>query len=305
MGKKAVSIGEAMIEMSGGEGGVYKLGFAGDTFNTAYYLNALLGGEWSVGYVTAVGDDIYSRQMTEFIAATGIDTSAIRTIPGKRAGLYMIHQADGDRHFSYWRDTSAAKMLADDAAVLEAALSGADLIYFSGITLAILAPEARQRLISAIGAKKAAGALVAFDPNIRPALWADKESVVEALTLAASVSNVVLPTHADEVPYFGDADDAATAERYLSAGCDEVLVKNGADAALVVTRDQRWRVAARQVDKVVDATGAGDSFNAGYLAARLAGATPEIAAAAGHKTASVVIGHYGALVSRAVLAESA
>src|SRR5690606_37129689 len=101
---------------------------------------ALLGSEWSVGYVTAVGDDIYWRQMTEFIAATGIDTSAIRTSPGKRAGLYMIHQADGDRHFSYWRDTSAAKMLADDAAVLEAALSGADLIYFSGITLAILAP---------------------------------------------------------------------------------------------------------------------------------------------------------------------
>lgn len=287
-----------MIEMSGGEDRTYRQGFAGDTLNTAYYLKALLDGDWTVRYATAVGDDLYSRQMVAFIEETGIDTSAIRTIAGKRAGLYMIHQADGDRHFTYWRETSAAKLLADDAAALQSALGDAGLIYFSGITLAILAPEARKRLIAAIGARRRSGAIVAFDPNIRPALWSDKQSVVDALTEAARVSSIVLPTHADEVPYFGDSDDHATARRYLSAGCEEVVVKNGGDPALVVTNKGQWRVGANKVASVVDATGAGDSFNGGYLAARLAGASPEDAAKAGHATASVVIGHHGALIPK-------
>ena len=113
-----------------------------------------------------------------------------------------------------------------------------------------------------------------------------------------------MPTHADEVPYFGDADDEATARRYLAAGCEEVVVKNGADPALVVTGEGEWRVGARKVASVVDATGAGDSFNGGYLAARLGGASPEHAARAGHATASVVIGHHGALIPKEALGKA-
>ncbi|SDG85887.1 sugar kinase [Pelagibacterium luteolum] len=298
MTKRAVSIGEAMIEMSGGNERNYRLGFAGDTLNTAYYLRALLGADWTVDYITALGDDDYSRQMSAFIAGTGIGTSHIRTIPGKRPGLYMIHQHDGDRHFTYWRDSSAAKLLADDEDALTAAIADADLIYFSGITLAILAPAARETLLTVIAARRDAGAAVAFDPNIRPALWPGRETVAEALSAAARVATFVLPTHGDEVPYFGDADDGVTARRYRDAGAREAIVKNGADPALVVTADGEWRVSAQKVANVVDATGAGDSFNAGYLAARLAGQAPEAAAKAGHATASVVIGHHGALVPR-------
>lgn len=296
MTRRAISIGEAMVELSGGQGGSYRLGFAGDTLNTAYYLRARLGGDWAVDYVTTVGDDPYSRQMVGHIAGFGIGTEAIRTIPGKRAGLYMIHQQDGDRHFTYWRDTSAAKLLADDAGALETALEGADLVYFSGITLAILAPQARETLLGLIGKRRAEGATVCFDPNIRPVLWPDAETVREALMAAAAVSSIVMPTHADEVPYFSDADDAATADRYLAAGAVEVVVKNGADPALVVTPNARVHVGAQAVESVIDATGAGDSFNGGYLAARLSGATPEVAAKAGHATAAIVIGHHGAIV---------
>lgn len=301
MTRRAVSIGEAMVELSGGQAGTYKLGFAGDTLNTAYYLRARLGGDWSVDYLTALGDDLYSRQMMDHIESFGIGTDAIRTVAGKRVGLYMIHQADGDRHFTYWRDTSAAKLLADDSKALDAALGAADLVYFSGITLAILAPQARQTLLGLIGRRRTEGALVCFDPNIRPVLWSGADAVRDALMAAAAVSSIVMPTHADEVPYFGDADDAATADRYLAAGALEVVVKNGADPALVATRDARVRVGAQAVEKVIDATGAGDSFNGAYLAARLNGATPEAAASAGHATAAVVIGYHGAIVPVAEL----
>lgn len=296
MTRRIVAIGEAMVELSGGQDGMYRLGFAGDTLNTAYYLRRALGTEWQIDYFTAVGDDIYSEKMTAFIAASGIGTGAIRTIPGKRAGLYMIHQAEGDRHFTYWRDTSAARLLANDAVSLSAVAADAEVLYFSGITLAILAPDARQRLLDTLGARRQAGAMVAFDPNIRPALWPDAETVRAALTAAASVSSIVLPTHDDEAPYFGDADAAQTAQRYRAGGADEVIVKNGADPALVVTPSESVSVAAHPVETVVDATGAGDSFNGGYLAARLSGATSQEAARRGHATAGIVIGHHGALV---------
>ncbi|GGA62919.1 sugar kinase [Pelagibacterium lentulum] len=298
---RIVSIGECMVELSGGEGGMYRLGFAGDTLNSAYYLKARLGENWQVDYFTSVGDDLYSSQMVDHIGKCGIGTGHIARLKGKRAGLYMIHQAEGDRHFTYWRDTSAAKTLADDPARLETALDGADVIYFSGITLAILSDAARQTLLAAIGDKRERGVKVCFDPNIRPALWASKDAVRAALMAAARVSTIVLPTHEDEVPYFEDANARATLERYMDAGVSEVVVKNGSDPALIGADGQLFEVSASNVETVVDATGAGDSFNGGYIAARLNGVDPEAAGKAGHATAAIVIGHHGALVPRDVL----
>ena len=103
---------------------MYRLGYAGDTLNTAWYMRALLPEDWEVDYVTALGDDMYSGQMRAFIDKAGIGTGHIQTIEGRRPGLYMIHQDKGDRHFTYWRGQSAAKLLADDPAALEAALDG-------------------------------------------------------------------------------------------------------------------------------------------------------------------------------------
>lgn len=297
--KRAVSIGECMVELSGGDDSLYRLGYAGDTFNTAYYLRRCLPAEsWSVDYLSAVGDDRYSEGMVAFIAASGVGTGTIARLPGQRPGLYVIHQHNGDRQFTYWRDTAAARHLADDPDALRAGLAGADVLYFSGITLGILAPEARARLFAALGEARQAGARVAFDPNIRPALWPDIAALRSAVMQAAAVASIALPTYGDEAPYFGDPDGEATAARYLAAGAEEVVVKNGADPALVVTRKDREPVAVASVpvDRVVDATGAGDSFNAGYIAARMRGAAPVDAARAGHGVAAQVLGTHGALV---------
>lgn len=302
MAKRFVSIGECMIEMSGGEGGMYKLGYAGDTLNTAWYMRALLPDDWQVDYVTALGDDLYSGQMRAFLDGAGIGTGHIQTIPGKRPGLYMIHQEKGDRVFTYWRGQSAAKQLADDRDALEQALDGADMVYFSGISIAILAPRARGRLLKAIVTARDKGARVVFDTNLRPALWTSPEVMKSCLTAAAHAADIVLPTHTDEAPLFDDADTRATAERYLAIGAQEVVAKDGAKPALVATQDGlRAEIGATKAEKVVDATGAGDSFNGGYLSARIAGASPEEAVRRGHQVAGVVIGHKGALVDPALV----
>jgi 2-dehydro-3-deoxygluconokinase len=294
--KRFVSIGECMIEMSGGGADGYRLGYAGDTLNAAWYARAMLPLDWSVDYVTALGDDLYSREMRGFLAGNGIGTGHIQEIAGKRPGLYLIHQAEGDRHFTYWRDNSAAKLLADDKDALAGALAGAELIYFSGISLAILAPRARGRLLKAIVTARDAGARVAFDPNVRPALWTSPRVMRSVLTAAATISDIVLPTHSDEAPIFGDISPEATAERYLGLGVEEVVVKNGAEPALIVGKEGRASVPAQRVDSVVDPTGAGDSFNGAYLSARLGGQEIIASAEAAHRVAGIVIGHRGALV---------
>lgn len=300
-GKRIVSIGECMIEMSGGEDRNYRLGYAGDTLNTAWYLRALLDKDFAVDYATALGADRYSDEIRAFLKSNGIGTDHIQTIPSRRPGLYMIHQDKGDRHFTYWRDNSAAKLLADDKAALGKAVEGASLVYFSGITLAILAPKARGRLLGAIVKARDNGAKIAFDTNLRPALWTSERVMASVLTAAASLCDIVLPTHSDEAPLFGDRSVEETAERYLELGVEEVVVKDGSKEALIATASERVKIAPPPGAKVVDATGAGDSFNGGYLSARLMGKSIAEAAENAHRVAGVVIGHKGALVEPKLL----
>ena len=302
MGKRFVSIGECMVEMSGGEDRTYRLGYAGDTLNTIWYARALLPADWTSDYVTALGDDLYSMQMRAFLDAAGIGTGHIQEIPGKRPGLYLIHQHEGDRHFTYWRDNSAAKLLAEDEAALASALKGADLIYFSGITLAILTPRARGRLLKAIIAARDGGARIAFDPNARPALWRSPTVMRTHITVGATLADIVLPSFADETQFFGDVTREETAERYLGLGIEEVAVKDGGEPALIATRaDGAETVAPQPGARLVDPTGAGDAFNGTYLAARLTGQSPSEAARAAHRVAGIVVGHKGALVDPALL----
>lgn len=301
LAQRFVSIGECMVEMSGGDGGQYRMGFAGDTLNTAWYARAALDSTWQVDYVTALGDDLYSHLIRAFLDANRIGTGHIQTIKNRRPGLYLIHQAEGDRHFTYWRENSAARLLADDEDLLHNSLVSADLIYFSGISMAILTPDARKRLIGAISNARQNGAQVAYDPNIRPALWADQKAIAAGIELAASVADIALPTFDDDAAIFGDVDAEAMADRYLSYGVSEVVVKNGPKRALVASPQGHASVSANTVQNVVDATGAGDSFAGAYIAARLQGCEPENAARKAHATAAIVIGHAGALVPHAQL----
>ena len=110
-----LAIGECMAELApAGQHDAFRLGFAGDTFNTAWYL-ARIAPDIDVSYLTAVGDDAISQEMRSFMRDSQISDSHVQVIKGKTVGLYLIHLQDGERSFSYWRDTSAARQLAADA----------------------------------------------------------------------------------------------------------------------------------------------------------------------------------------------
>lgn len=287
-------VGECMAELAPADApDTYRLGFAGDTFNTAWYL-AKAG--VPVSYLSAVGDDPTSARMRAFMAAAGVDITHFRTVPGGTAGLYLIDLEDGERSFSYWRGEAAARRLADDPAHLARAMEGAATIYLSGITLAILAPPDRARLLDALRQARMSGRTVAFDPNLRPRLWPDAEAMRAAIMEAAGVCDLALPSHEDEAAWFGDADPEATAARYAAAGARTVVVKDGPAPVLWRQDDETSVVAVAAVPQVIDSTAAGDSFNAGVLAALAAERPLPDAIRAGCALAARVVQGRGALV---------
>jgi 2-dehydro-3-deoxygluconokinase len=296
-----LSIGECMIELASLGGDTMRKGFAGDTFNTAWYAQAFRPEGWSVDYFTALGDDRASGEMLDFMAAAGIGTGNIRRLPGKAPGLYMIHLDKGERSFSYWRSVSAARQLADNSPALEGAIAAANIVYFSGITLAILPPEGRRTLIALAHAARQAGKTVAFDPNIRPRLWADKDEMLATISDAAGTASIVLPGFDDEATHFGDGSIAETIERYRRLGAGDVVLKDGARGTTLAIGDEQFHVPAHPSGEVIDTTSAGDSFNGGYLMRLAAGNDPEAAARFASRLASAVIGHPGALISRETL----
>lgn len=299
MAGKLLSIGECMVELMQAEGDLLRKGYAGDTFNTAYYARLFLPCDWSVDYLTAVGTDAVSDEMLAFIEKTGVGTSSIRRVEGRSPGLYMIHLKDGERSFSYWRSVSAAKTLADDASHLRTAIEASDIIVFSGITLAILAPSAVETLLSELRRAKAAGKLVVFDPNIRPRLWDDKAYMRETVSAGARASSLVMPSFDDEQAHFGDADIAATIARYRGLGVDNIVVKDGPKGVTLSFGDAPLQfVPSANVEKIVDTTSAGDSFNGAFLARYATGGDATAAARFAAEAAATVIQHHGALVSR-------
>ena len=288
-----------MAELSpSDQAGEFKLGFAGDTFNTAWYL-AKVTPELDVSYFTAVGTDALSNDMRVFMRSSGIDDSHVRQIEGQTIGLYMIQLNNGERSFCYWRGQSAAKQLALDPTALDQAISDADLIYFSGITLAILDIPSREALFTALRKGHSNGKKIAFDTNLRPMLWASTDEMKKTIMHAAALSNIVLPSHEDEAEWFGDENSHATLERYAQLGAESVVVKNSDQSVLFQDGQHRGEIIVEPATDVVDTTAAGDSFNAGVLAGILVQNDLAAGITDGCILAGHVVRHRGALVEGA------
>lgn len=291
-----VSIGECMVEMApADQTATFRMGFAGDTFNTAWYMRRLRP-DVQTRFLTRVGTDAVSDAMLAMMNEAGIDTGHVGRSTERSVGLYLISLNNGERSFSYWRDRSAAKLLADDAAALEAATNDADLIYLSGITLAILDQAGRDTLFDVLKSARAKGKTIAFDSNLRLRLWPDAKTMCDTIMQAASLSDIVLPSYDDEVDFFGDADIQATAQRYLDCGATTVIVKNGGGAIFYSCEGQTGEVTPPAATQIVDTTSAGDSFNAGFFAGLDRVQSMETLLLSASNVARQVIGAKGALV---------
>ena len=291
---RIVLVGEGMLELAR-KGGDWQLGYGGDTLNTAIHL-ARRGQD--VAYFTAIGTDPLSQDLKSQWAAEGLDPALVLDHPGRSTGLYAIStDATGERSFTYWRETSAARemfALPGTAAALEQ-IAAADLLAFSLITLAILPPAARSKLLDLARTVRSRGGQVAFDGNYRPRLWQGPTEAAAARDAAIACASIGLPTLEDETAISGESDPAAVAAHWQSLGCTETIVKLGAQGCRL---PDGAVVAPSSVLEPVDTSGAGDAFNAGYLSARMDGADIPTAARAGHALAGWTIMRPGAIPAR-------
>ena len=298
---KIAFVGECMIELRDDAKGGIRQHFSGDTLNAAVYFCRQLGTcPVKTDFVTAIGTDRFSLAMLQFWQHEGIGCSQVRQMQDKVPGLYFIHvDANGERSFTYWRSDSAARFMfaGEEGERLLAQLAGYDGVYLSGITLAILADTSLEQMVAVLVALKARGGQIYFDTNFRPALWPDKARARLWYKRLLDMCDIAFVTLEDENLLFDTPTAEVILQRFANIPVPELVIKCGADPCRIRFKGQVFSIPAEQVTKVVDTTGAGDSFSAAYLAERLKGQAPALAAQAAHKVAAQVIGFSGAFAA--------
>jgi len=309
MSRKIAVIGECMIELSQ-KGAEVNRGFGGDTLNTSVYIARQVNpAALAVHYVTALGTDNFSQQMLDAWQQEAVDTRLTQRMENRLPGLYYIEtDSSGERTFYYWRNEAAAKfwLESEQSAAICEQLATFDYLYLSGISLAILSPGSRAKLLSLLKECRANGGKVIFDNNYRPRLWASKEETREVYQQMLACTDIAFLTLDDEDLLWGEQPVETVIARTQQAGVSEVVIKRGADSCLVaITGEAVIEVPAVKLpkEKVIDTTAAGDSFSAGYLAVRLTGGDAAEAAKRGHLTASTVIQYRGAIIPRDAMPE--
>lgn len=301
------AIGEVMVELSpfptaepaGRE--VMALSFAGDTYNTSVYM-ARLG--LQTDYVTNLGDDPYSDQILQRMAGENIGTGMITRYTGRAPGLYVIRNTpEGEREFFYWRkEAPARELFATEASAetLTNQLAHCDCVYLSGITLAIIGEKSRGILLKSLDLLREKGIKIAFDSNYRPRLWHDKAEAQQAMLEVLAHTDIALLTLDDEQLLWGDSSVQGCVERYKHTRVSELVLKRGADDAIIIANGEEIRVPVPPVKNIVDTTGAGDTFNAGYLAARLNGKSAADSARQGIRCAGIIIRYRGGVIDKEI-----
>ena len=297
---KIACIGECMVELSNRDDKSLAYSFAGDSANLAVYLSRLLPGA-RVSYVTAVGEDEISDAMLAGWRRENIHTDLVRRICDCLPGIYWIRtNEDGERRFHYWRSNSAAKRLLAGVAAEELGekLSGFDYVCLSGISLAILKSGHRERLMAVLRGLSDSGSQIVFDSNFRGPLWSSLDEARVAYSSLLSMTNIALVSFEDEHALFGDKSADETWARLESLGIPEIVVRQGAAPCLIRWSGRTETVPPEIAEHVRDTSGAGDAFDAAYLAARCQGQPPVPAATAGHALAAQVVSRPGAIIDR-------
>ncbi len=165
-----------------------------------------------------------------------VDTSLTQRMENRLPGLYYIEtDSTGERTFYYWRNEAAAKfwLESEQSAAICEELANFDYLYLSGISLAILSPTSREKLLSLLRECRANGGKVIFDNNYRPRLWASKEETQQVYQQMLECTDIAFLTLDDEDALWGQQPVEDVIARTHNAGVKEVVVKRGADSCLV------------------------------------------------------------------------
>ena len=300
---KAIFIGECMVELSAVENGLLQKSFAGDVFNSAVYMKRIIQDRCDVSVLTAIGKDKISCEMEAFFKHHGLETSTVLKSSGGTVGLYLIStDYEGERSFSYWRENSLARRLMTilEKEKIKICDYQADLIFFTGISLAILDKESREKLLMQLKTARENGAQLAFDPNYRHQLWENKQEAVDWIEEAYQISDFIFPSLDEENSLFSTQSVEDCLHRFTQYEGAEIILKAGDKGMYVKSGQEIIHLQFTPADKVVDTTAAGDAFDGTYLAMRLNNENIKESATKAASVAAKVVTYPGAIVPEAL-----
>jgi 2-dehydro-3-deoxygluconokinase len=280
-GWDVVTVGETMVAFTGrGQGREYLAVTAGAESNVAAGLATLgLRSRW----VSRLGDDHLGRFVVDAVTARGVDVAVVHDVDHP-TGVMTKHLDHGRTVGRYYRSESAARELSPSDLHR---FGRADWIHVTGITCAI-SPSAAELVDAVLDGRTVHGSRVSFDVNLRPTLWTSTSEAADHLLRAARRADLVLIGDDEASALFGTTDERSLAELILVRDDQELVLKRGPQPATLLTRAGALTEPALPID-VVEATGAGDAFAAGYLGARCLGWPPPARLRLGHFLASRVV----------------
>lgn len=222
----------------------------------------------SVGLVTKLGEDNFGHFITETLNRENIDTSNVKFTNEHRTGMLVKSKVlTGDPVVEYFRKNSAASTisLADFDSDY---FASAKHMHVTGIFPAV-SKSCHEFALHAIDFMRAKGKTVSFDPNLRPSLWPDTDTMVKAINDLAARSNWVFPGISEGKQLTGRDKPEDIADFYLERGVSLVVIKLGPEGAYFKSADQEGYADGFKVEEVVDTVGAGDGFAVGVISGLL------------------------------------
>ncbi|MEI8134734.1 MAG: sugar kinase [bacterium] len=287
-----VGLGECLIEFAQDDIGDYRQGFAGDVFNTLFYGSRL---GLKTGFITSIGTDDFTPSLLKFMEQEMIDHQLCPRSLQKQNGLYFISHSDPNNpQYSFWRNDSAARSMLKNISIewLRSYIASSRYFHFSAIALAIL--EQRNSLIELLRSLEGE-THISFDTNYRQGLWENDDALRDFINTANDFIDVLFVSKEDDAMLYGSREAEEAVNFYAQLGYRTIIFRQGGDDVLCYNEGVINRVTVAKDITVIDATGAGDSFNAGFLAAKLINRTALECVSAGNNCAAYVIQHRGGI----------
>ena len=261
----------------------FELHTGGCAMNTAVALSRL---GLSAGIIGKVGQDAFGDYLVAALQREGVDTAGIRRQEGVNTSASMVCVTpSGERSFIHYLGANAEL--------------GAEDVDFDIVERAKVLHVGAALLIPKLDGAPLAGVLKRAQElgvtTVLDTAWDGRGRWMEAVGPCLPYTDYCVPSYEEARMLTGERDPAAMARVFLAAGVKHVGIKLGEKGCYVRSAHEEHQLPPYQVE-AVDATGAGDSFNSGYLCARAGGADPVEAVKNGHRVASIVIGYKGALV---------
>lgn len=258
-----VALGELLIDFTengtSGQGNpVYEANPGGAPCNVLAMLNK--AGR-KTAFIGKVGRDIFGNRLKSVLDEVGIDTSNLIIDADVRTTLAFVETLPGgDRDFSFYRNPGADMMLREDE-LQENLLRDTEIFHFG--TLSMTHEGVRRATKKAVAIAKESGALVSFDPNLRPPLWASLEEAKEQAAYGFSQCDI-LKISDNEIQWFTGEEDFDTSIRKLKKlyHIPLIMLSMGRDGSRAYYRDLCVEVKPFLQDKTIETTGAGDTFGA-------------------------------------------